>query len=250
MFDTLVESTNRQSGRRTGRWFVATFSFYLAAVVSIGLLGIYGLTPVLADQAYLLAALTPPVVVTNQPLPVRPSPRSNAKYVDRELFRLNQEPNEIAPPDLVLNLPPRFVGGPPASAEPGVVLGSVPGIVGNSDGPPPPPPTPTPAPPTPTPEVKQGPNKVSEGVLQGKAIRKVMPPYPPIAKAAHVSGQVQVLVLISEDGRVIEARSINGHPLLRPAAESSARQWIFSPTLLSQVPVKVQGLLTFDFKLE
>ena len=90
---------------------------------------------------------------------------------------------------------------------------------------------------------------VSGGVLQGSAIRKVQPPYPPIAKAARASGAVQVQVLISETGEVIEATVVAGHPLLRDAALQAARQWVFKPTELSGVAVKVQGVLTFNFSL-
>jgi TonB family protein len=86
-------------------------------------------------------------------------------------------------------------------------------------------------------------------VLQGTAIRKVQPPYPPIAKAARASGAVQVQLLISETGEVIEAAVISGHPLLRDAAVQAARQWAFQPTELSGVPIKVQGILTFNFAL-
>ncbi len=90
---------------------------------------------------------------------------------------------------------------------------------------------------------------VSGGVLQGSAIKKVQPPYPPIAKAARASGAVQVQVVINETGEVIEASVIDGHPLLRDAALEAAKQWRFKPTELSGVPVKVQGILTFNFTL-
>src|SRR5215510_4208571 len=90
---------------------------------------------------------------------------------------------------------------------------------------------------------------VSGGVLQGSAIRKVQPPYPPIAKAARASGAVQVQILISETGEVIDATVISGHPALRDAALQAARQWVFKPTELSGVAVKVQGILTFNFSL-
>ena len=118
--------------------------------------------------------------------------------------------------------------------------------------PPPPEPKLKPTPvPTPTPEIKpQGTTKVSEGVLQGGAIRKPRPAYPAIAKAARASGPVQVVVTISEEGRVIDAYAASGHPLLRAVAVETARQWAFSPTTLSKVPVKVQGVLTFNFVLE
>src|SRR5262245_19014293 len=91
---------------------------------------------------------------------------------------------------------------------------------------------------------------VSGGVLQGNAIKKVQPPYPPIAKAARASGPVQAQITISETGEVIEASVISGHPLLRDAALQAARQWLFKPTELSGVPVKVQGILTFNFTLD
>jgi TonB family protein len=85
--------------------------------------------------------------------------------------------------------------------------------------------------------------------LQGTAIKKVQPPYPPIAKAARASGPVQVQILIGETGEVIDATIMAGHPLLRDAALQAARQWVFKPTELSGVAVKVQGVLTFVFNL-
>jgi len=106
---------------------------------------------------------------------------------------------------------------------------------------------------TPVPlEAEQTPRQpvnVSGGVLQGKALKKVQPLYPPIAKTARAQGVVQVHVLISEQGNVIEASIISGHPLLQQAALQAARQWIFQPTLLSGVPIKVEGILTFNFTL-
>ncbi|HEV2664255.1 MAG TPA: energy transducer TonB, partial [Blastocatellia bacterium] len=91
--------------------------------------------------------------------------------------------------------------------------------------------------------------EVSGGLLQGIAIKQVTPPYPPIARAARVAGKVEVQVTISEQGKVIEAMAISGHPLLRDASVNAARQWVFRPTELSGVPVKVQGILTFNFSL-
>ncbi len=85
--------------------------------------------------------------------------------------------------------------------------------------------------------------------MQGGAIKKVQPSYPPIARSARASGSVQVQILISETGEVIDTTVISGHPLLRDAALQAARQWVFKPTELSGVAVKVQGILTFNFSL-
>lgn len=91
---------------------------------------------------------------------------------------------------------------------------------------------------------------VSGGVLQGSALKRVNPEYPPVAKAAKASGAIQVQITISEEGKVIDATAVSGHPLLRDAAVEAARQWEFKPTVLSGQAVKVQGTLSFNFSLE
>jgi TonB family protein len=89
----------------------------------------------------------------------------------------------------------------------------------------------------------------SGGVFQGSATRRVEPAYPPLAKAAQISGSVVVEVTLDEEGGVISARAISGHPLLKDAAVDAARRWKFSPTKLQGVAVKVIGTITFNFNL-
>jgi TonB family protein len=90
----------------------------------------------------------------------------------------------------------------------------------------------------------------STGVLQNEALQRVEPVYPPLARAARVGGRVPVEIKIDEDGLVYDARALSGHPLLKDAALSAARQWKFKPTLLSGTPVKVIGTITFNFQLD
>jgi len=40
---------------------------------------------------------------------------------------------------------------------------------------------------------------------------------------------------------------MNGHPLLQNAAERAARSARFSPTLLGGQPVKVSGVIVYNF---
>jgi len=89
----------------------------------------------------------------------------------------------------------------------------------------------------------------SGGVLQGSATKRVEPTYPPLAKAARVSGSVVVEVTVDEDGKVISARALSGHPLLKDTAVAAARGWTFTATTLQGVPVKVIGTITFNFHL-
>ncbi len=92
--------------------------------------------------------------------------------------------------------------------------------------------------------------RVSGGVLQGNATRKVQPPYPALAKAAGAEGSVQVAITVNENGEVTTTEAVSGHPLLKEAALEAAKEWKFKQTELAGKPVKVQGLLTFNFTLD
>ena len=113
-----------------------------------------------------------------------------------------------------------------------------------AEPPPPPPPMPRKS------EAREGTVKASGGPILDKAIKKVEPDYPPIAKAAGAEGKVMVNITTSVDGKVIEAEITEGHPLLRDSVLKAVKQWEFKPTDLSGVPVKVNAVLTFDFKLK
>jgi TonB family protein len=91
--------------------------------------------------------------------------------------------------------------------------------------------------------------KLLGSISWGDVIKKAQPRYPPAAKRYNISGPVDVQVTISAAGSVTEAKSISGHPLLRGAAEEAARQWVFKPATLKDVPVETQVVLTFVFKV-
>jgi TonB family protein len=92
--------------------------------------------------------------------------------------------------------------------------------------------------------------KVPEGgILNGRAESLPSPVYPAAAKAVKASGTVAVRITIDENGNVIAATAIGGHPLLRASAVEAARQAKFKPTKLSGEPVKVSGVLTYNFVL-
>jgi TonB family protein len=86
-----------------------------------------------------------------------------------------------------------------------------------------------------------------DGVLNGRALELPKPPYPAIAAAAHASGAVKVQVIIDVDGNVIAASAISGHPLLQAASVKAARGARFSPTKYNGEPVKVTGIIVYNF---
>ncbi|CAN5365221.1 hypothetical protein BH10ACI1_BH10ACI1_11850 [soil metagenome] len=98
-----------------------------------------------------------------------------------------------------------------------------------------------------TPTPRPIPKTISGGVVNGKARNLVTPQYPSAARAVRASGQVSVQVTIDESGNVISASATSGHTLLRSAAESAARASKFNPTLLSGQPVKVTGVIIYNF---
>jgi TonB family protein len=87
--------------------------------------------------------------------------------------------------------------------------------------------------------------QISAGILNGRAINKPIPVYPPEAREA--TGTVTVRVVFDESGRVIWAKAISGHQLLRTAAEDAARRTTFRPVTLSGQPMKVSGVLLYKF---
>lgn len=103
-----------------------------------------------------------------------------------------------------------------------------------------------PPPPAPKPLLKP----ISGGVLNGRAISLPKPIYPEAAKRARAQGVVNVEVVVDVSGRVISARAVSGPTLLHEAAVAAARQARFTPTLLSGQPVKVSGVITYNFVYE
>lgn len=109
----------------------------------------------------------------------------------------------------------------------------------NEEPPPPPVKTPTPAP--------KKPAVQSMGVINGQATSLPKPNYPAAAKAVNAGGQVSVQVLIDERGNVVSANAVSGHPLLKASAEAAARNAQFSPTKLSGEPIKIKGVIIYNF---
>jgi len=88
---------------------------------------------------------------------------------------------------------------------------------------------------------------ISKGVVNNLAVSLPNPVYPPAAEAVRARGAVKVQVLIDEAGNVINAAAVSGHPFLRASAVNAAREARFKPILLSGTPVKVTGVIVYNF---
>ena len=258
MFDNLVESSSHKEDiSRKGSFIVATTAIYGVLLVAFFVAGIYWYDAKLGEMELELTTLVAPVPIPQQQKQEE-QPKQEAKPVKveqnvdvrRELIadvtRTELVPKEVSakasdvPPvrrgvtTVLGNTDSSAAVAMPSGPGAGTVV-SAPTKVEIAGEPPPPEPKPTPRAP------------ISGGVLNGKAINLPRPAYPAIAKAAHASGTVVVQVLIDENGNVVSANAVSGHPLLIQAAVSAARSAKFSPTKLSGQPVKVTGVIQYNF---
>ena len=89
--------------------------------------------------------------------------------------------------------------------------------------------------------------KIEGDVEGGHALELPKPAYPAIASRAHAAGQVLVQILVDEEGKVVAAAAVSGHPLLYGVSVAAAKQARFSPTKFKGDPVKVTGVITYNF---
>ena len=266
MFNNLIESSSHaEELKRRGTFFLLTTTTYVVLFAITGVVSIYAYDAHLETQNTQLEILafvplepvreTAPEVVRNT-IAAASNPGGGTAGHSRPAEVIDSTSNPINVPADVgttgSDLPQANTirwnqfpeGGPPTGAGfnnrggSGGGTGSTP-IVEMPD----PPPAATPNPP-PVRTIN-----ISRGVLNGRAISLPRPNYPPLAKQIRVQGTVTVQVLIDESGSVVSAKAVSGHPLLIAEAVEAARRARFSPTLLSDQPVKVSGVITYNFAM-
>jgi protein TonB len=96
-------------------------------------------------------------------------------------------------------------------------------------------------------EKPKGPMRISAGVTAGNKLSGATPVYPPIAKAAHVSGAVILHAIISKSGTIDNLSVVSGPEMLRSSALDAVRTWRYKPFLLSGEPTEVETQITVNF---
>ncbi|MGC2226960.1 MAG: energy transducer TonB, partial [Candidatus Sulfotelmatobacter sp.] len=84
---------------------------------------------------------------------------------------------------------------------------------------------------------------------EGDLVHKIVPTYPPLARAARLQGQVVLQAVISKQGTIENLKVLAGHPILVPAAIEAVRQWRYRPYILNNEPVEVETQITVNFSL-
>lgn len=263
MFNNLIESSSHtREYKRRGSFLLFTGASYLVLFAIVGVASIYAYDAHLEEQTTeIVTLLSPQIVPERQPeVAARPDrPRAantnESRVPERAVAMLSVNHPEVVPdtvsakPNTNLPLPeygisvitgrdtnPGSIGGPEGPASVGRQVVQPPQVV-IADPPPAPPEPPKP------------PKVISKGVITSQAISLPRPVYPEIAKRMRIQGTVSVQVLVDLDGRVISAKALSGSPFLTIEAQKAALQARFSPTLLSDQPVKVSGVITYNFVL-
>lgn len=269
MFTNLIESASHvREFKRRSSFFVITVATYAVILFAAGIASVYAYDAQLESQSSSMELLSwvPPVAAAprpvrdNHPPVVRRSTPATAP-VDRNITI--SERREAMPPTNDPRLVPKDVGIQASDIRP--VTGPV-RLTGRDVDPPFNPSdktgciacTPTPTvvlvetdskPPEPL-VVKPSTKTVPSSVLISKVISLPQPPYPIMAKQTGTHGPVNIQILVDEQGKVISAQVVSGHPMLNPAARDAAMRARFTPTVLNGQPVKIQGVITYNFVLQ
>ena len=263
MFTNLIESSADKSAfKRRSSFFLATvtgYALFLFAAVIVGVLT-YDAQVEAQTTDMQLEMWIPPV---NRVEPVRPRPAPRPASTDNRVSPRPTRPilyesvnNPIKPPDIVSANPNPIPPAPPGAVEapyvsdPPAAPSSSPceTCTGNNT-----PTTPVAENRTPPPVVdppKPSTLRVSPTIIRAKVVDLPKPAYPELAKRAGIQGPVNVQILIDETGKVISAQAVKGSAMLTKAAEDAARRARFTATKLGDQPVKVQGVITYNFVLQ
>jgi TonB family protein len=112
--------------------------------------------------------------------------------------------------------------------------------------------TPSPAAPQPSENEHASPVRfrLTEQMYRNLLIKPaVQPQYPPLAKQAHIQGNVVLDANISKDGAIETLRVVSGHPLLIQSALTAVKQWRFRPYILNGQRVATSTEITVAFTL-
>jgi protein TonB len=267
MFNNLIESSSHtREFKRRGSFFLFTTATYVLLLGIAGVASIYAYDARLEDQNTEIVTMLGPIeVLTPKPVATVSNPRPVNGNNNGRSYAVREDPMaSVNRPDIVpADTSAKPNTNPPVPDRGAWTVGPGNSDPGNSDGPGTPGsggPGTTPgssspvieigAPPKLEPIQKPVPRVISKRVINSEALSLPKPPYPALARQIKVQGAVSVQVLIDETGRVVSAKSISGHPMLIAAAQRAALEARFSPTLLGEQPVKVSGVIVYNFVLQ
>jgi protein TonB len=241
----LLETPLREEHMNPLDWLVSlvVHAIVLAAVIVAPLFFTQVIDMHNLQLTYLVTPAPPAAPSAPPAAPAIPkmAPRKVAPLVPSRLVAPAVIPRQVAivhEPEAAPEVAGGVIGGIPGGAT-GGVLG---GIIGGTGTAVPPPVTP------PAPEKKE--KEILRPGGDVKLPEKIFAPpprYPALARSAHVQGTVLIDAVIDEHGNIINARVVEGHPLLVPEALRTVMLWKYEPTYLNGVPYPIRMTITVNF---
>ena len=219
----------------------------LSLVIHIVIVGVVILAPLLFTQVLDVHSFEAVFLVAPRPPAAPPPPAAQPLKVARPMARV-LDLNKLTAPavipakiKIVADQAPDLgagVSGVVGGVAGGVLGGIIGGVTDNVRTIPPPPP----------PERKIV--RVGGDVKPPVPISTPQPNYPAVAKAAHAEGLVVIDAIIDEEGNVVQARAVEGPPLLVAAALDAVAKWKYAPTYLNGQAVSIRTHIQVMFRLQ
>ena len=238
----LLATPLREQHRNPLDWFVSLIVHVIVLTAVI-------VAPLFFTQVLDTSSLQLTYLVAPAP-PAAPSPPPAVAVVQRMAPRkVALTPSKLVAPSAIPRqiamlhepeAPPQVGGGVIGGVEGGATGGVLGGIIGGTAVPPPI------APPAPEKKTKEILRPGGDVKLPQK-IYAPAPIYPALAKSARVQGEVLIDAVIDEHGNIVDARVVEGHPLLVPEALRTVMLWKYEPTYLNGVPYPIRMTITVRF---
>lgn len=95
----------------------------------------------------------------------------------------------------------------------------------------------------------QKPVRVGGDIRPPQQLKYVPPMYPQVAQQSRLGGRVCIDAIIDPNGRVVEMKVLQGHPVLANQAINAVRQWVYEPTYLNGQPIPIAFVIKVNFRL-
>ncbi len=239
MFESSTFDSMGTIHTRSRNWMFATFGFnasILALLVAIPLLH-----PAMLPQIQNLIRVVAPPTPVDQPKPIEvQQTTSTTLHSGTQLFVSPFTAPRTIPtgiPNSTTDVPPAI--GPLINIGGGPITGSRTGCDPFNCG----------SGPTVVQRSAPARARVTSGVMAGRLIHKVLPAYPPLARAMRMGGHVELQATISRGGTIENLRVTNGPTVFQQAALEAVKQWRYQPYLLNGQPVEVETTIEVDFSM-
>jgi periplasmic protein TonB len=248
----LLETPTTKHARSSPLEWLGAMGFHILIIAALIIVPLYTTGTIRLNPYEVTPLVAPPLAPPPAPAPAAASaaphavhPKAKLTYKVQKLTPPTSIPRKVSSETVAEAAPDLggVAGGVPGGVLGGQIGGAIGGIAGGNG---------TSAPPPPPPQPRRTPKivRVGSNLKAPRQTLNVDPVYPPLARQTHISGTVVVDAVIDEQGNVVQAHVVSGHPLLVAAALRAVLQWKYAPTSLNGQPISVELQVQVHFDLK